>query len=96
MGASFALKQIEGSKTKKEVEQAFEDAQYEDRYENGHSYSGGFGMCRGLSFRADTFPSVDAAEGWLLENAEKWEDALCVTVINDGKPTWVIGAWCAS
>jgi len=92
MGASFNLMIAKG--TQAEVRAEFEKAQSEDRYENGHSYSGGFGQCSGLTFsqlnRTHTEPE---AEKWLEDNCEKWEDALALRLDKD---TWMIGAWCAS
>jgi len=96
MGANF---QTMKSKTadRAEARKEFEAAQDQDRYENGHSYSGGFGMASGLEFNDEpSFMNEDDAEEWLNDNAKKWDDALAIQV-NDGNRTyWLIGAWCAS
>ena len=47
------------------VNAAFKNCQEEDRFENGHSYSGGFGMARGLLFAVLEFPDAGAARDWL-------------------------------
>lgn len=97
MGAYFNEMKVDGSKTRNEVKEIFSDAQDTDRYENGHSYSGGFGMASGLKFPEKTFKSEDEALDWLQDNAQKWREALAVTVKEDDKPAcWLIGAWCAS
>lgn len=96
MGANYQSMNVTTT-DKKAVESTFLDAQETDRYENGHSYSGGFGMATGLTFKApEKFTSDDAADDWLQENAEKWGDALAVWVSEDGNPHYRIGAVCAS
>ena len=109
MGASFQTLKMPGALTKAEVQVCFDEAQAEDRYHNGHSYSGGIGMADGLSFMERTFASVDAATVWLDEFADKFGPALAVVALDDrerlwndmpnpefGKPIWVIGANCSS
>lgn len=97
MGANFNDMKVDGSKTRNEVEVIFSDCQERDRYDNGHAYSGGFGMANGLEFPDQTFDTTDAAYQWLMDNAQKWEAALCVTVKEGDKPAvWMIGAWCSS
>ena len=98
MGACFQTMSVQADKTEKEVREIFEKVQDDDRFENGHSYSGGFGMARGLDFRQRTFATVSEADDWLADNAQKWEAALAVKVeASDGKPArWRIGAWCSS
>jgi hypothetical protein len=97
MGASWQMMQVPGDKTWNEVTDLFADVQDQDLYENGHSYSGGFGMARGLKRVNQTFDSSRMAERWLQENAQKWEEALAVTVAEGGQPAyWLIGAWCSS
>ena len=66
-------------------------------------------MATGLTFRPETFRSVEDAKEWLSENAKKWCDALAVRAVDTqetlwnkqpnpdfGKEVWVIGAWCAN
>lgn len=96
MGACFQSMTLDGKLTRKEVEAKFESAQADDRYENGHSYSGGFGMASGLTFVGKTFNTEDAANEYLQETAQKWENALAVTFTKDGAAHWMIGAWCSS
>jgi len=96
MGCNFVTEQIDGAKTREEVKTIFARLQDQDRYENGHSYSGGLGMTTGLIFDDKTFESTEAAEEWLDEHARKWDEARCVTVKENGKTFWLIGANCAS
>jgi len=90
MGANFNTINLKGERP--DILGAFRGIQDDDRYENGHSYSGGFGMTTGLSFIEKSFASDDDADEWLIENCQKWEDALAVFV-NDH---YRIGAWCSS
>lgn len=96
MGANFQT--MKSSNTvRAEARKEFEAARDQDRYENGHSYSGGFGMTTGLEFHdAPSFMNADAAEEWLDENAQKWGEALAVQVNEGDQKFWLIGAICAS
>jgi|SRR5580693_2603992 hypothetical protein len=98
MGAEYQQLTIDGEKTRNEVKALFELAQEDDRYENGHSYSGGFGMADGLQFDDKTFTGDAAASEYLQDACKKWECARCVTFVNEltGKSFWMIGAWCSS
>lgn len=97
MGAVFNTMTVDGTKTKEEVKRIFSDAQDQDRYENGHSYSGGFGMARGLMFYETTFGNDDDAYEMLERTCVKWQAARAVRFINkNGVETWMIGALCSS
>jgi hypothetical protein len=97
MGACFQMMTLDGSKSRNEAKEAFQRAQDEDRYENGHDYSGGFGMAAGLQWGTMTFDSDEAAQLWLEDNCQKWGPAIGVTYKDDkGAARWAIGAWCAS
>jgi hypothetical protein len=92
MGANYITMRAKG--TPAEVKRTFEDEQARDRHENGHSYSGGFGMASGLTFaRPNVVFTEEDAYNWLFQNCEKWEAALAVKLGND---EYVIGAVCAS
>lgn len=94
MGANFNTMSATGDKAA--VTSLFDRVQEDDRYENGHSYSGGFGMADGLEFEAaPTFNTDQEADDWLVEHAEKWRAALAVQVAQP-EPHWRIGAWCSS
>lgn len=98
MGASFATLTIK-ERDQVKARKIFADKQASDRYENGHSYSGGIGMANGISFLPDhPFTDVDAADDWLSDNAEKWEAALAVPILDAANKflCWRVGAWCAS
>lgn len=99
MGAAFNEMTLPGDLTWNEVVDRFEQEQEDDRYENGHSYSGGFGMARGLTnhMRQGVFPDQNQARDWLIDNCQKWQDARAVSYLNkEGQEHWMIGAWCAS
>jgi hypothetical protein len=103
MGANFVSYKRTG--TRDEIRKWFDSEQEQDRFENGHCYSGGIGMARGLRFvEGRTFKDEAEAEEWICDNAQKWEEALAVKMwdavqpMKAGQPcdTWMIGAWCAS
>ena len=99
MGANFCTMSLPGDMSQTEIKKRFREAQEEDRYENGHSYSGGFGMASGLSLHNDqpVLPDAKAADDWLADNCVKWEHARGVRHNTlDGKVMWMIGAWCSS
>ena len=98
MGAEFRTITVSASETDEAVRRKFERAQEQDRYENGHVYSGGFGMADGLRLRTDLpdFENHNAAREWLIENCEKWQNAIGVRHKTNGETMWLIGAWCAS
>lgn len=95
MGANFETMSLPGNLSREEVEKRFAEAQDQDRYENGHEYSGGFGMASGLTFEYRTFSSDDAAYDFLDETCRKWENAIAVKYERNGIPHWMIGAVCA-
>lgn len=98
MGANFQTMTVSADLTRAEVKDVFRQAQDDDRYENGHSYSGGFGMATGLTF-IDKFEFADESRAYeyLDEHCQKWQDALAVKFVReDGKAKWLIGAVCAS
>ena len=92
MGAQFNF-EIMGKKEEKVklIMDRFARMQKEDLYENGHSYSGGIGMCDGITNTRKKFEDEDEAEEWLEDNAQKWGPALLVSTEDD----WIIGAWCS-
>lgn len=95
MGATFNAMTMPSDKTQAQVTADFEKIQEQDRYENGHSYSGGFGMANGIKFpTAPKFERDSDATEWLSEHCQKWEEAKAVRFGPEG--TWMIGAWCSS
>ena len=91
MGASFITMRAKG--THDQVKEAFRIAQEDDRYHNGHSYSGGFGMCTGLTFgRVNRCHEEVEADEWLSQNCDKWGPAIALRLTDD---EYLIGAWCA-
>lgn len=97
MGATY-VDGFYNSEDKNSVHANFQEEQEIDRYENGHCYSGGIGMAEGIRFLDDKqFGSVQEAEEWLIDEAQKWGPALAVRIINPDpeKCGWYYGAWCA-
>lgn len=82
------IKKIE---THDDVRKAFESYQDCAAYENGHSYSGMLNMCPGLTFSYEQCKDHDEAEKYILENAQKWENAICIE-LTDG---YLIGGLCS-
>jgi hypothetical protein len=96
MGAEYCEMKVKGE-SEKEARKKFEAAQEQDRYDNGHSYSGGFGMAPGLTFTGKSFSSRQEASDYLAETCEKWEDALAVKYQDEkGEINFLIGAVCSS
>lgn len=95
MGAEFRTLTLK-SVDRLNVRKAFKLEQKQDLHDNGHSYSGGFGMADGLEFRNETFETRNDAETWLMDNAKKWENALAVTLVKNNEQYTLIGAWCSS
>ena len=109
MGANFATMEMDGNLSEYEVRAKFLLVQDNDRYENGHSYSGGFGQATGLKFsKHSVFGNAQRAREWVEGIVEKWEEALCVRIdtridasrADEGdkgpdKYVWFIGALCA-
>lgn len=98
MGACYDTRTLDGRLTRDQVKKRFAEIQQQDCYENGHSYSGTIGMARGIKFpNAPLFADFHAADEWIADHAQKWEEALAVQTFNKaGDPIWVIGAWCSS
>jgi hypothetical protein len=95
MGSEYN-QMIVNSVNHKEVKDSFVAAQDDDLRDNGHSYSGGFGMATGLDIQFKTFNSADEASEYLQNTAEKWCDALAVQFKSkDGTTKTMIGAWCS-
>ena len=87
MGAQFQTVRMPREMSKSDVETRFHGLQESDRWENGHSYSGGIGMADGLEFTRHEFAGMTAAEEWLEANCQKWESAKAVTVTDDRHTT---------
>jgi hypothetical protein len=96
MGANFETMALDGKLDREAVRKKFAEVQDQDRYENGHSYSGGFGMASGLMFIDDEFPDAASARDYLDEHCVKWEEARAVWFKHGGDANWMIGAICAS
>lgn len=96
MGAEYCTMVVKGQ-NREEARKQFEQEQENDRYENGHSYSGGLGMAPGLKFTGEHFSSYEEADEYLSSTCEKWEDALAVSYKDEnGNTNFLIGALCSS
>jgi len=96
MGAEYVEMTVKGE-NEKIAKEKFEAEQAQDLYDNGHSYSGGFGMAPGLTFTGKSFPSRKEASDYLVETCEKWENALTVKYQDErGEINFLIGALCSS
>ncbi len=93
MGAAFSCRVLEG--TFQEAKTRFVEMQEQDKYENGHSYSGGIGMLVGVKNTCLTLNDRKSASQYIMEHAEKWESALAVQFHEQDKILWLIGGWCA-
>ena len=97
MGANFVELRFPVFRTKQELTDRFIEAQEQDRYENGHSYSGGIGMARGLKILEDTYATEAKAYEFLVANCKKWEEAQAVRYLDENKKWWwLVGARCSS
>lgn len=96
MGANFETITLPGTLDRAEVEKRFAEAQDQDRYENGNSYSGGIGMASGLSLEDREFADGAAAYDYLDVTCEKWSRAIAVKYRVENHTNWMIGALCAS
>jgi hypothetical protein len=95
MGATFVRTQMPGELGPAEVERRFEELRRTDLYENGHSYSGGWGMFPGLKFaRLQVFDDQASAEEWVAEYTKKSQPAAAVRFRDkDGVEQWLLGGW---
>jgi hypothetical protein len=87
MGANLQIIGFKDSiKTVEQARKDFDKRAEQDRYENGHSYSGSYGMLGSLRFVNTVFNSVEDFEKF-LENKEKNDGYLAqVKVIRETKP----------
>lgn len=83
--------------SKEEVKTDFFNRQETDLYENGHMYSGGIGMAKGLVFdTTQEFDSINEAAEYLNERIEKWGPAIAVRINGQNETGWYYEALCAS
>ena len=82
-----------GIRTRSDIEKLFAGDQKQSAYEDGHSYSGQIGvMPTGISWVDKTFESYNEAENYILENHEKWDEAMGTEFPNG----FLVGGWCPS
>jgi hypothetical protein len=96
MGACFQTYSRDAKLTPAQLKADFRQVQEQDRHENGHEYSGGFGQCRGLEVTSQEFTNARDANEWLADNTQKWEAAKAVKLTESKKRVfWLVGGWCA-
>lgn len=89
MGANFEYLKYDGKLKFNEVVVKFKEAQDQDRYENGSSYSGTIGMLYGEPVGTKkVFPDEQEAVRWLQDNHEKRKPALAVKAYKTTAPTF--------
>jgi hypothetical protein len=97
MGAYELTMVLNGELTQDQVEKAYYERKQDDEYWHGcDPYNGTFTTMNGIKFRQRTFDSERDATEYILDNTEKWGDALAVKFTREGKTFWLVGGWAAS
>jgi hypothetical protein len=96
MGASFRTTTFDTTDTQ-EIKQRYDELVEECIEIYGiDSYNGTFSTTSGIKIINETFTNEECAEEYILERAEKWGDALAVTIkLSDKKPYTLVGAMVA-
>ena len=97
MGASSGFLNFE-STDREQVQKEFSEYRQECLYEYGHNaYSGSFATLQDtLIFNSREFTDVREAEDYILNNTEKWGNAMACTIKEEGKePYTLVGGWLA-
>jgi len=106
MGASEDARTFEAP-NRAAAEKIAAELMEQDRFENGHEYSGTIGMASGIRTfvhpkpltdkQAEAFIFGTEARGWQDAKAEKWGPAILVNVRSNGnrKKRWTLGAMCS-
>jgi hypothetical protein len=98
MGATTVSRFVEKSEYNPTRQIAFERLVKQDRYENGHSYSGTIGMKTSCTDRK-TVDSHEAAQEFIdadMDNNDKFGPAFAVTVrVNGVVVGWAFYGWVA-
>ena len=80
MGANFIYLKFTAETPRDQIQRLFNEACERDRAENGRSYSGSIGMFNGIAGWRDLgLLGEEAADEWLGDNHEKWDNALAVS-----------------
>ena len=89
MGADFMVRVLTECK-RVNVKSRYENLVRECQYSYGHGgYTGTFAESPGITILDIEVDSVSAAEEYLSEKCEKWENTLAVRV--KGSDTWLLG-----
>ena len=96
MAASFDSRFI-NTTSQSHARNIMEDIMEEDRFENGHGYSGKIGDANGITFdNHKSFYDFESADNYLQDITEKYGPAIGVRVITDDEDGWLFGAVCPS
>lgn len=96
MGATVDLRTYKTEDTSI-VKSSFATACETSRYENGHDgYSGTISEMAGVETWKDLrLNSRVEAAAYIVENHNKWDDAMAVSFVKDGATHWIVGGWCS-
>jgi hypothetical protein len=79
MGANFEYEIFDGNLTENELSKKFDEFKADQEYEHGHgSYNGTLATTNGLKVNNTVFENESAASKYVMDNAEKWHEALAV------------------
>lgn len=96
MGSCEKTMTLDGKLTEEQVKQKFYDLQEEDRDEYGRDpYNGSFSTMNGIKVTSKQFTDWNKATEYILDNTEKWGNALAVKVDADDHDYWLVGGWAA-
>ena len=104
MGANFSTRTFKHSDGKPKIEKRWASCVEASQYEDGHCYSGEIGMlgtriCSWHDLRLKKTSKKSAewvASDWLSEKHQKWDGAMAVSFVHQGKRYWLVGGWCSS
>ena len=108
MGASDDWHIIDSNKTQADIESQWPAINEHYCWEHGHAgYSGTLAEKPEVSFPCGDkpFPTIQAAEDWVIEHNDKWGPAFAVRVAEHESTTfagktikahWRVGGWCSS
>ena len=94
MGADYYFFTVKNM-DKRKLKTAFKEEQDQCRYEHGHGgYTGTVAETPDVELHKGLF-TREAGEEYIYKNAQKWENAIAVTVLDDNKMYYLVGALCS-
>ncbi len=96
MGASVDTRTIKDA-SREDLKKLFENATEEARYNNGNSgYTGTIAEMSSIgSFVDKEYDSAFEAEDYIVDNHDKWDQAMAVSYLRKGQKCWLVGGWCS-